>query len=357
MVQILHLMSIEANLQTERTSSLIRQLASGSVSIATRSIGRGGNYRNIAHAALSLRFGRGTPFDVIHAFDTPSLLAACAAPSPLVFSPADDSAAGLWWRGAMVYRKGTVIATTESQRRRLISQGIPPPRCDVIPPPLEPAAPADGPDPALRDSLNLSPDDRVILAPSESTRSSGHLLALHAVSILHVLDSRCRLLIWGRGESVGRLRRLARSLRQPRLLVMAEPALGRRVEFERLVRLADLALIGSSELPVMATAICMAAGVPIVSGVSPSSAELLQDHLTASLAPKLAPRLLAQRLLQAIENRTEAMRWGKNAQLVAAGRFDGAQAVRQFIHLYQHAAGISPKRSADVEQIESVLSK
>lgn len=359
MVQVLHLMSTEGNLHTERTSALIRRFAPDEISIAVRSIGRGGVYRNVGHAALSLRFGRGVPFDVIHAFDAPSLLAACAAPCPLIFSPSDSpGTVPAWWRRAMVYRNGTVIATTAVQRRRLISQGIPAPRCDVIPPPVDlyPALSAE-PEHIVRSSLGLSPEDHVILAPSESNRSAGHLLALHAVSILHVLDPRCRMLIWGRGQAAGRLERLARLLRQPRLLVSAEPRLGRPIEFERLVRLADLALIASPQLPAMATAMCMAAALPIISGVSPSCSELLQDGLTASLAPKFAPRLIAQRLLQAIENPAAATVLGRNARSAAERRFQPMQAVRRFISLYRHAAGVSPKRAADEECLESVLSK
>lgn len=358
MVQVLHLMSTEANLQAERTSSLICRFAPGEVSIATRSIGRGGVYRNIAHAALSLRFGRGMPFDIIHAFDARSLLAACAAPSRLIFSPADPAgSAGAWWRGAMVYRNGTAIATTPLQRRQLISQGIPAPRCDVIPPPLDLDALAAEPEDALRISLGFSPEEHVILAPGESNQSSGHLLALHTVSILHVLDPRYRLLIWGRGQSLERLQRLAQSLRQPRLLVMAERVLSRRIEFERLVRLVDLALIASPQLPLMATAMCMAAGVPVVSALSSSSSELLQNGVTGSLAPKFAPRLLAQRLLQAIENPTDARQSGRNAQSLAARGFEPAQAVGRFIDLYRHIAGIAPKRAAEEERFESVLSR
>jgi glycosyltransferase involved in cell wall biosynthesis len=164
------------------------------------------------------------------------------------------------------------------------------------------------------------------------------------------------MLIWGRGQAVRRLEHLARSLRQPRLLVIAESALGRKIEFERLIRLADLALIASPEPPVMATAMCMAAALPIISGVSSASAELLEDGATASLAPTFAPRLIAQRLLQAIENPDVAQKWGRNAQMEATRRFAPAEIVSRFISLYRHAAGISPKRGADEEQCQPALS-
>lgn len=350
-------MSSEESLHAERTATLIRRHADDEISIATRSIGRGGVYRNVAHAAMSLRFGRGVPFDLIHAFDSPSLLAACAAPSPVVFGPSEAPAlVPAWWRGAMVYRKGTAIANCNGMHRSLVRGGVPGARCEVIGPPVDLQALRAPRDESLRASLGFSSRDRVVIAPGESTPTAGHLLALHAVSILHVLEPRCRMLIWGRGPLVGRLGRLARSLRQPELLIQAEADLGRKLEFERLIRVADLALIASPRPPVMPIAMCMAAGMPIISGISPSIEEFLQDGVTASLALKFAPRLIAHRLLQAIENRDLAMQWGK-AGIEAARRFEPAQIARRFVSLYRHAAGVSPKRSAEEQQYEALLSR
>jgi glycosyltransferase involved in cell wall biosynthesis len=358
MVQVLHLMSTEPDLQTERTASLIRRAAGQAAEIVTRGIGRGGVYRNVAHAAMSLRFGRGVPFDVIHAFDSPSLLAACAAPSPLLFSPSEiPAAASPWWRAAMVYRNGTAIANSLAMERHLIRRGVPASRCDVVGPAIDLALLSEKPDEELRSRLDITSEDRVMLAPGESTRVAGHLLALHTTSILHVLDERCRLLIWGRGPSVKRLERLARLLRQPRLLIAAESKLGHRIDFERLVPLADLALVASPAAPPMPVAMCMAAGLPIVSAAAPAITELLEDGRTASLVPKFAPRLLAQRLLHAMENPDEAKAWGIAAQADAAVRFDPRRTAGRFIGLYKRIAGISPKGEVGQRVWEAVLSK
>jgi len=358
MVQILHLMSTEPDLQTERTAAMIRRSAGSGVEIATRAIGRGGIYRNAAHAALSLRFGRGMPFDVIHAFDATALLAACAAPSPLVFSPSETpDSAPPWWRAAMVYRNGTAIATSAAMQRRLVRQGIPGPRCDVIPPAIDLQSLRQERDEALRSALGFSSEDRVVLAPGESTRAAGHLLALHAVSILHVLDERYRLLIWGRGQAVARLERLAKLLRQPRLLIVAERKLGRAIEFEKLLPLADVALVASPAAPPMPIAMCMASGLPIVSAASPAITELLENGRTAWLAPKFAPRLIAQRLLHALENPDSAATWGSAAQAEAGRRFDPRQTVGRFVSLYRQLAGVAPKGRSAQPQWEPILSK
>lgn len=346
MVQVLHLMSTDPDLPTERNAAAIRRASGDDIAISTRTIGRGGVYRQAAHAALSLRFGRGIPFDVVHAFDSRALLAACAAPSPLVFSPsAAPSFIPGWWRVAMVYRNGTVIATTPTMQRALIRQGIPAPRCDVIAPAIEPGVFPRELDSLLRAELGFSPHDRVVLAPGESNRASGHLPALHAVSILHVLDERHRLLIWGRGDAVSRLERLARLLRQPRLLVAAEPRLGRRIDFECLTRVADLALASSQAPAPIPVGLCMAAGLPIV-GAGPGAAELLEDERTAGLTPNFAPRLIAQGLLNAMEDPEEATTWAQAARREAARRFDPRQNTSRFLSLYRRLAGVSPKGSA-----------
>lgn len=349
MVQVLHLTSTTADLQSANTAAAIRKAAADAgVNLSTRTIGRGGVYRHAAHAALSLRFGRGVLFDVIHAFDVPSLIAACAGPSPVLFSPSGPPAVAPGvLRAAMVYRNGTAIANTAALQRKLIALGVPGPRCDAIPPPVELSEAARRSDAALRAALGVAHDDRIILAPGESTRSAGHILALHAVSILHVLDPRCRLLVWGRGPTLPHLRHLAKNLRQPNVLVIADERLGRRIGFEQLLNAADLALITSSGVtPSMPVAMCMAAGLPIVAGAAPVASELLADGRTASVAPKRAPRLIAQRLLQVIEDPVGASELGRAAQSEAAWRFDSRASVGRFLGLYRLVAGVAPKRYA-----------
>lgn len=361
MVQVLHLTSTTADLSASHTAAAIRRAAgdeTAGVHIITRTIGRGGLYRNAVHAALSLRFGRGILFDVVHAFDVAALVAACAGPSPIVFSPSGPPAlapAGL--AAAMVYRNGTVIANTAALRRRLIAQGVPAPRCDILPPPVDVTALPAHRDDSLRAALGIAPDERIVLAPGESTHAAGHLLALHAVSILHVLDARCRLLVWGRGPSLPPLRHLARRLRQSSVLVVAEERLGRRIPFEQLLGAADSALVTSAGVtPSLPIAMCMAAGLPIVAGAAPVPDELLADGRTASVAPRRAPRLIAQRLLQTMEDPAGAAALGRAARSEGLRRFDARASVDRFLGLYRQIAGVALKghRIASFPNTESV---
>lgn len=351
MVQVLHLTSTTADLQSSHTAAAIRRAADDAhldVHVTTRTIGPGGSYRHAGQAAMSLRFGRGILFDAVHAFDAPSLLAACAGPSPIVFSPSGlPATAPSMLAAAMVYRNGTLIANSTALRRRLVAQGVPAPRCDVIPSPVDLSTIPNGRDESLREALGIARDERIILAPGESTQSAGHALALHATSILHVLDPRCRVLVWGRGAGVARLRHLSRSLRQPDVLVVAEARLGPRIAFEQLLGAADLALVTASSLtPTLPIALCMAAGLPIVAGAAPVTSELLTDGVTASLAPSLKPRLIAQRLLQMIEDPAAASALGRAARSDAVQRFDARIRTDQFLSLYRQVAGVAPKGSA-----------
>ncbi|HSV15419.1 MAG TPA: glycosyltransferase, partial [Tepidisphaeraceae bacterium] len=116
--------------------------------------------------------------------------------------------------------------------------------------------------------------------------------------ILNVLDERYKLLIWGRGDRAANAARLGVRLHQPDMVKLAEPLLGRAIEFEQLLPATDACIV-TARAPVatLPIAICMAAGLPIVSTVTYTAAELLEDRHTALMVPKPSPQLLAQRVL------------------------------------------------------------
>lgn len=153
-------------------------------------------------------------------------------------------------------------------------------------------------DVGLRRDLGLSDDDYVVLAVGESTRPANHELAVWTSGILNVLDRSYKLLAWGRGGRCGTLVRFARSLKQGEMIRLAEPTLGRKVEFEELLPAADLLLVTSSGAqPTLPLAMGMAAGLPIVSTVTYTNGELLEDHHNALMTPKATARMLAQRVM------------------------------------------------------------
>src|SRR5439155_21530922 len=132
----------------------------------------------------------------------------------------------------------------------------------------------------------------------ESTRGAAHEEAVWACGILNVLDPRYKLLVWGRGERARKAARLGERLHQPHMVKLAEPLLRRELEFEQLLPATDACLVtAKGPVATLPIAICMAAGLPIISTVTYTVAELLEDRHTAVMVPRPAARLLARRLL------------------------------------------------------------
>ncbi len=301
MIRALHLLTTQPDFSTERMSAALRRDAGAGFHIATRSIGPGGDWPNVPAALLRLRSRAAGQFDLIHAWDEKSLTAAALAENlPILFSPMrplSRRAIG-WLRAIMSYRRVDLVCSTATQRRIAVERGIAPDRCHLIRPGVEFSRVRRRRDPTLRERLGLAENDYVILAPGESTRAAGHELAVWAASILHVLDPHYRVLLWGRGPRARAAAQLGCQLAQPELVRVASKRLGTQVDFEDLLPATDAVMIAArGAVPTLPIAICMAAALPIISSVTYTVAELLEDRHTAVMTPRDSPRLLAQRLL------------------------------------------------------------
>src|ERR1700710_360378 len=85
MISVLHLLGANADFQTRRTHQSLQQHLQAHNSIATRSLGRGGDYPNLASAVRHLRK---SPAHVVHAWGLNALTAAALAGSrKILFSP------------------------------------------------------------------------------------------------------------------------------------------------------------------------------------------------------------------------------------------------------------------------------
>jgi glycosyltransferase involved in cell wall biosynthesis len=304
MTRVLHVHEQEIDLQTRAS---LRAL--GACAADTRTIGRGGDFVNLPWAVLGLR-RLVDRFDVCHAWDTRSFDAASLARAKrIVFTPAPDVSRGRMFKGTNV----DVVCASPVQAR-VWRQG------QVIRPPLPPVA-ASNRD-AIRRQLSLRDDDFVMLAPGESTRAAAHERAVWAGSILHVVDERYRVLLWGRGQRFDTAAALGKRLRQDGLVVAA-----RHVEFDMLLPAADALLVtATGPIPPLPVAMAMAAGVPVVAARRPELDDLLTDNVTALTVPTCTPRMLAQRILDLRTDPalagsiTEAARV-RVAELFPAGRF------------------------------------
>ncbi|HZL36451.1 MAG TPA: glycosyltransferase [Tepidisphaeraceae bacterium] len=305
MMRILHLLGHAPDFQTQRGVLLLSGGAGDEFSFTQRTIGHDGTYRNTLAAVIGLGM-RPEAFDLIHAWDDRALQATMLAfGQGVVFSPIQrPSPTSLaWLRLAITQRELRVVCATAAQQRGLETVGIRNEYLSLIRPGIDPGHARIRRDRSLRRALGFADDDYVLLPAGESTRAAGHRDAVWAASILHVLDPRYRVLLWGQGDQTPRLERLAEKLRQPGLLVNAQRALGRRVEFEELLGAADVALHTPSAIgPELPIATAIAAGLPTVLWGSGALAECLGAAASIAIVSPPSARLLAQRVLKIREN-------------------------------------------------------
>jgi len=107
--------------------------------------------------------------------------------------------------------------------------------------------------------------------------------------------------------------------------VDAEERLGRAIDFEALLPASDAAVVtAEAPVPALPIASCMAGALSIVSTVTPSVAELLEDRHTALIVPEPRPRLLAEKLLQLRDAMVDSM--AGVAQDTLRSRAEGSEA-------------------------------
>jgi glycosyltransferase involved in cell wall biosynthesis len=345
MPRILHLLSHDADFETDRSSRALAASVGSEFSIVRHTIGPGGNYRNTPTATAQLR-SMHEQFDLIHAFGPCALTAAAfASHRPIVFSPGAITRPGAvrWLRAIRTYRRVETVCATSTLRRILVEHGIPVANCHLIRPGVDFSRVKKRRDPELRKALGFSDTDRVILAAGESTRPAAHSDAAWAVGILHVADPKYKILIWGRGPSAKQLETLGHRWPLPGLITLAEQRLGRKMEFEDLLPAADVIMITArGPIATLPIAIAMAAGLPIVSTVTYTISELLEDHHTALMAPIHKPRLLARRVLDLEEEPGVQWKIADMARTEAFEYFAMTRFVNQFRTIYRQLSDGAP---------------
>jgi glycosyltransferase involved in cell wall biosynthesis len=235
-----------------------------------------------------------------------------------------------------------VICPTAARRRAIITGGVPPGQCHLVRPPVEltsaDAATARG---TARERLGLHDDNFVILATGESTQSADHELAVWAASILHVVDERYRVLLWGRGARLKRAAELGAKLHQEELVVVAERKLGHATNFADLIPAADAVLVAArASVPALPVAMAMAAGVPVIAVATPEASEFLVEGETArTVAPDAASaKTLAQRVLDVRAHSELTREIAARARGQALQMFSPDEFVREIRSLYEQIA-------------------
>jgi glycosyltransferase involved in cell wall biosynthesis len=334
MTRVLHVLGRDEDLQTRVSLRTLReQLSPRDVEQHVHALGSAPLW-----AALRLRREMGA-FDVVHAWDERAFAAAALAGARrVVFSTSTKLGRRTIHRvnRALDSREVDLVCTNEATQRRYVTAGVPPGRCHVVRPPIDPRGFDASARAAAREALGLAEDDYVLLAPGESTRAAAHERAVWAGSILHVVDERYRVLLWGRGSRLPIAAGLGDKLRQKGLVVVAERVLRRRVEFHELLPAADAMLVASDQPGGNPTplAMAMAAGVPVVGVASAELSDLMTDRTTALTVPAFAPRPVAQLVLELRANSDLRRSIISHARRTAAQVFSADRFVAEVSRLY-----------------------
>jgi glycosyltransferase involved in cell wall biosynthesis len=343
MIRVTILRSAEADYQTE---SGVAALSRGSDAVATTicRIGAGGEYFNPLVATLSLR--RGISPDVIHAWGQRALTAAVLGSSrPVIYSPTEfpTMSAIRWVRAILSYRRIDVVCPTDTMRRAFVERGVPIERCHLIRPGVDFSRVKSRRNSELRAALGFSADDFVMLPAGDSLRSANHRDAIWTAALLHVLDPKNMLLLWGRGPQAQRMHDLTGKLDQQQMMNVAEDRLGRRVDYEEILAAVDCVLVSATKpAPILPVATAMAAGLPIVAVVTETISELLEDRHTAMFVQSRLPRQIAQRVLDL--KKDSQLQWSITdmARTEAYEYFSLTRCLQQWRAVYEQVAEGKP---------------
>jgi glycosyltransferase involved in cell wall biosynthesis len=342
MVRVLHLAGRETDYQTrEALEALSRESpgAADEVSASVLRLGEGAS--GVVRGYMRMRRGADRP-DLIHAWGEHALTtAAMASNVPIVYSPTvfpDRRSIG-WVRAISAYRYVNVVCPTDTMRRAFVERGVPVERCHLVRPGVAFSKIVKRKDHELRERLGIGPGDYVLLAAGESTRAAAHRDAAWAAVLLHVLDRKCRLLVWGEGPLADSIHRLTQRLGQPGMLVDATRTLRERIPYERVVTAADCALVTArGPVPTLPINVSMAVGLPHVATVTPTVAELLEDRHTALFSTKPNAHLLARRVLDLREDTSLQWQLSDMAGTEAFEFFSGTRFARQWRTAYRQIA-------------------
>jgi glycosyltransferase involved in cell wall biosynthesis len=336
-IRVLQLLSEDADFESREG---VRQLSQGlgiDFEMGSLKIGQAGA-PSILRAVRQLRLKR-NQFDLLHAWGTAAMTAAALAwNGPIFYSPppALNNRMTRWLKATMAYRSVQVVCASARQQHRYLSRGVPVERCGLIRPGVDFARLRRRRDDALRRRLRLAPDDVVLLPAGESTRAARHLEGIWAAGILHVMDPRYKVLLWGRGPEGESLRRHGRRMGAAEALRFATDELGPDCDFDQLLPAADVVLAPAeravSTLPV---AWAMGAGLPIVATASPILSELLEDHHTALMTQRAIPREIARRVLEFREHSSLQWSLADRARAEAYDYFPQSRFLEEYRQLYR----------------------
>jgi glycosyltransferase involved in cell wall biosynthesis len=338
MTRVIHLTDTHCDYQT---ATAVQQLTSrAGHDAAIRTIGRGGNFTTYPIAVLKLREQIGDA-QLIHAWGAvPLWVAAMGSRRKIVYSPTHYPTKHdvKWLRAIMSVREVQVVCPTDTMRRAFVERGVPIERCHLIRPGVDFGKINRRRNDALRASYGFSPKDVVILACGESMRGANHHLTILTATVLNVYDPKFKLLLWGKGPLTESERKYCYCMLPPNFISIATDR-DRNVTYEQLLPASDVMLITADKpIPTLPIAVCMAAGLPIVSTLTTTVAELLEDRHNALFTKRKTTRLISRRILDLLDDPQLQWQISDRAKTEAYEFFSMTRFVSQYREVYEQVA-------------------
>lgn len=309
---------------------------------------RQGEYLNEPVAAAPLRLGGWFHFAprigalatqsgarVIHAWGASALAAAAALPGAVqrvvtVIDPADARSVARVLLAATT--QVTVVAATQVIRARLLAAGVAPQRVVVIRGPADFKAVNTAQNSELRASVAPG-DGPVVLMHGPASRDGGQYYGLWAVAIVRQIHRNLRVILPYSSHETKRLLRFVRSIGVEAMVIVPD----RKLTWPQLAACADVFLAPArEEICVEPLASAMAARLVIVGSAVRSIAEMIADRSNGLLVKRADPKLLAARLLTALEDSALARTVTETARAQAYEVFSLRQYADNYETLYDN---------------------
>ncbi|MBT5570938.1 MAG: glycosyltransferase [Alphaproteobacteria bacterium] len=239
-------------------------------------------------------------------------------------------------------RMSLVIANSEAIRRDLLNEGIPEHRTQVILNGVDTDAirPDENRGNELRQSLDIPSESLVLMIVANLIPYKGHADLIEALgSIRETLPDGWQLLCVGRDDGIGNA--LQAQSTQAGLSAHIQ-FLGSRSDIPTLLNVADISLLCSHEegLP-NAVIEAMAAGVPTIATEVGGTGEIIDHKVTGMLVPPRNPGVLAQSILELVQDTARRETMGKAARAEIESTYGLDICARAYDDLYQHV--MTPK--------------
>lgn len=241
--------------------------------------------------------------------------------------------------------------SSETVRRRLIENGLPPRTCVVIRPGVDFAAiNAAKKDKSLRAKVGLKPGESMVLASHPITRDGGFGRIVWSGHLVNYLQPSRKMVLFGDSDECKRIRLLTRNMPLPDANLWADPD----CRYEDLIAIAEcLVITPFDDVSTTPIAWAMAAGVPVVGTAVYAIAELIAHKANGFLIkPERGPAMTikinaALKQVDSMTNEKEIAK-GQAYQVFGVRRF-----VDQHLQLYRNlTAGADPAHEIPDSAIE-----